>query len=130
MTFSVVNPGKLREVFCLWNGYGPISGALVIPRGRLWLLAETEEPDALLVARVGSNHPQTGRVVYEDLGEVLAVELRAGQRVRVRVADGRVVSQILAPCVCGAGAVGYTGPIPERHHLRMLAPYKHVRVTA
>ncbi|HEY7032619.1 MAG TPA: hypothetical protein VH482_14855 [Thermomicrobiales bacterium] len=128
MSFSVVNAAPKMEIFVVWAGYGTIQGIRIIPRGRMWVIAESAEPDAPLTCRLAWNEARTGRVLYEDLGPVPVVRLRTGKWAEAIMPDGRRVQQTLASCVCGAGAVGYAGPMEGRHFVTQLNARSHERV--
>ena len=46
----------------------------------------------------------------------------------VTLADGRMLNQRVAPCVCGAGAIGYAGPTTDAHVVTMLNPQHHNQI--
>lgn len=116
------------EVFLLWAGYGTINGCRTYPRGRLWLIAESAAPDARLLCRIAWNHPKSGQVVYEDVGQVSGAKI--GRKwAEVYFFNGQKLGQVMAPCVCGAGAVGQAGPLTDRHTITPLNPASHERVT-
>jgi hypothetical protein len=126
---TVVKAAPRQAVYMLWAGYGTISGARSYPRGRLWLLTTSVEPDADVICRIAWNHPSTGRVEYEDLGSVAKATTRGQRSAEVYLASNEVVTFVTAPCVCGAGAVGNALPAPGRVSLQYVNPNGRARLT-
>lgn len=128
MSGSILNAPASTEVFCVWAGYGAVQGFRSFSRGRLWLLAESADPDAALFARVAWNDQTTGQVVYDDVGPVATARIRGGKWADLSMVNGRKLTQTVAPCVCGAGAVGYAGPMEGRHYVTALNARSHNRI--
>jgi hypothetical protein len=127
---SVISAPPRKEVYVLYGQYGAVSGAVTHPRARLWLLTNdaADDPDAVIFARIAYNHPQSGAVVYQDLGEIAQGKLRGNGGAEVHLVDGRPVSMVPAPCVCGAGAVGSAMPEAGRISLNYVNPYGRSRL--
>lgn len=128
---SVVSAPPRKDIYMLWGQYGAIGGARVYPRGRLWLL--TNEPfdeNAAVLCRIAWNHPNTGCVVYEDLGEIAQARIRpnAASAEVWLTSGGPAVTFITAPCVCGAGSVGNALPDEGRISLNYINPYNRPRI--
>lgn len=104
----------------LWTGYGMLNGPVTVPKARLWLIADSTAPDSRVVASYGENGVH-GTLLRHELGEVASVN-PSGRGVTVRLVDGRTVSLVSAPCVCGAGAVGHGAPVDGRHRITNLNP--------
>lgn len=114
-------------MFLLWGSYGAISGARSHPRGRLWLLTdEHDNVESPILCRLAWNHPMTGVVEYEDLGEVAHARIKA-KLAEVWTPAGQV-SLVVAPCVCGAGSVGNALPDEGRISLNYVNPYNRPRL--
>ena len=127
---SVISAPPRKDVYVVWGNYGALSGAVTHPRARMWLLTDdsSENPNSTIFVRVAWNHPQSGQVVYEDLGEIAQAKLRSSGSSEVHLLDGRPVSLVAAPCVCGAGAVGNAMPEEGRISLTYVNPYGHTRL--
>ena len=123
---SVMSAPPRMEVYILWGNYGATGGAVVQSRSRLWILTDGLSPDDRMWARVAWNHPTTGQVVYEDVGEVVQATLRQNGNAEVHVAGGKVLTFLAAPCVCGAGAVGAAMPEAGRISLNYVNPHERV----
>lgn len=111
-------PPKEQIDVCL-SAYGMLMGAVSAPKARMWLIVQA---DGTVLCRVATNDPQTGVAVYQDLGAVSSAEIRHGQSgrtIQIQTASG-VVTVVEAPCVCGAGAIGYAGPASTPHSVRVV----------
>lgn len=118
-----------KLIHVVWGGYGALSGVIVQPRGRLWILADGPELDAVMTARAAWNRPKGG-VEYADLGPVSAVTVRRGNHLHVRLANtGATIDLVSASCVCGAGAVGNALPEPGRLAITNVSLYGRENVT-
>jgi hypothetical protein len=117
------------EILVYYSQYGAISGSVVNSRSRVWLIAESTEPDAPLKAIVAINDPDTGRPVYQTFDVATAkIATQFQKSLSLVLADGTFLHHVVAPCVCGAGAIGYAGPTDERHIVQLLDPSNHVRI--
>lgn len=113
-----------ENVFVLWSAYGMLSGAASHSQARVWLIASDPDPQVATVTfRYAYNDPATGAATYVDVGEIAAAEMVQQQRITVDAPDGRRFFLVAAPCVCGAGAIGYAGPMPDRHQVTALLPH-------
>jgi len=115
----------------LWGSYGNLTGNRNTPRARLWLLTDGPEPGAPLTCRIAWNHPTTGQVEYEDLGPVTHAQIKTTSA-EIHLASGLFVGLLIAPCVCGAGAVANAAPQEGRISLTYINPYgrSDVRIVA
>lgn len=128
---SVVKAPPRKDIWLVWAQYGQLGGARTIPRARLWILAESQtDLDCPLTATIAWNHPSTGAVVYEDLGEIRKVVINS-RIAEVHLPTGSIVTLTIAPCVCGAGAVGQAPPEEGRISLQYvtMAGRSRLRVT-
>lgn len=129
---SAVNAPPRKDVYLIWGSYGAVGGARVHPRARLWLLTggDLNNMNEPILCRIAWNHPTTGAVVYEDLGEVAAARIRPNATsAEVHLAGGGPpVTFVTAPCVCGAGAVGNAAPDEGRISLNYVNPYDRPRI--
>jgi hypothetical protein len=127
---GVISAPPRKSVFLVWANYGSITGARSVPRGRLWIL--TDDPndlDSTMWLRIAWNHPVSGQVEYEDLGEIAIARVRNGGKLaEVQTVDGTRLSMVVAPCVCGAGAVGNAPPDEGRISLQYVNPYGRARL--
>lgn len=114
------------EIFVYWSQYGAINGARTASKARCWLIADGTDPDAALKLIVGTNDPDTGQVVYETL-DVTGAHISRFSSATFDTTVGKI-SQMQAPCVCGAGAIGYAGPTADRHTITMLDPRNHNQI--
>jgi hypothetical protein len=127
---SVISAPPRKNIFLIWGQYGTIGGARIQPRGRLWLLTdELSDVSSRLFARIAWNHPQTGQVVYEDLGDVASARITGSARAEVFLESGQTITFVTAPCVCGAGSVGQAAPEEGRISLQYVNPYGRPRLT-
>lgn len=117
------------EVLIGWMGYGSLTGARQFSRGRLWIIAASADEGAELSARIAWNHPSTGQVVHEDLGPLSALHLRGDAWAEAHLLNGQRVAIVTAPCVCGAGSVGYASPGPENPRVAYVSLLGHPAVT-
>lgn len=118
VTFSILNAPPKPMINVVMGTYGSFQMKdSSLPRARVWVL-EGAEPDHGAL-RVAYNHQQTGKVVWRDLGAVTQVVARPS-RWEITMADGRGAMVVLAPCVCGAGAVGSAGVSPDPHHVNWI----------
>lgn len=126
---GVLNAPPREDVFILWAQYGALGGAIVQPRARMWLTTDTNipDPDIPIHCIVAWNSP-SGAVIYET-HEIAAARIRPNNTAEVHLADGRVLTFITAPCVCGAGAVGNAMPQVGRISLTYVNPYDRTRLT-
>jgi len=98
-------------------GYGQFSSSGVNhSRARVWVLAEPTSNFGEV--RVAHNGPD-GRPVWNDIGRVTAVTASKHRWV-LTFEDGTKGVLALAPCVCGAGAVGHAGPSGGPHSVGMV----------
>lgn len=127
---SVVNAPPRKDVYLIWGQYGALGGARVQPRARLWLLTDDiNDRAATITCRIAYNHPTTGAVEYEDLGEITQARIAPNARsATVWLQSGPSVNLVVAPCVCGAGAVGNALPDPGRISLNYVNPYERPRI--
>jgi hypothetical protein len=116
------------DIYVLYAQYGTVNGAITSPKARIWLIAESADSDARMKIIVARNDP-TGHVEYADLGYVTAADIQGTRVISATLADGRNIMLMTAPCVCGAGAVGYAGPTTERHNLQFINPQVHAGIT-
>jgi len=119
---SMLSAPQRTPVYMVWGSYGNLSGNRNTPRSRMWLLADGPNLDDRLFCRVAWNHPATGRVEYEDLGDVAYAQIRATSA-EVHLTSGLFVGLVIAPCVCGAGAVANAAPQEGRITLQYVNPY-------
>jgi hypothetical protein len=127
---SVATAPARKPIFLVWGGYGALGGARVHPRGRIWLLTDEHDNVASpLTCRIAWNHPATGCVEYEDLGEIRNARVRANQKSAEVLTSAGVLTFIAAPCVCGAGSVGNALPDEGRISLTYVNPYNRSRLT-
>ena len=106
------------------------AGARSHPRGRLWLLTgEHDNVESPIICRIAWNHPISGCVEYEDLGQVALARIRSNQKLAEVWTDVGQVSLVVAPCVCGAGSVGNALPDEGRISLNYVNPYNRPRLT-
>lgn len=127
---SVMSAPPRKDVYLLWGSYGALSGARVSPRGRLWLLTDQHnDPESEITCRVAWNNPTTGLVDYEDLGVVSSARIRSGEKLAEVYTSAGLISLVVAPCVCGAGAVGNALPEEGRISLSYVNPYGRARLT-
>ena len=119
-----------QEIFVYWNQYGAVNG--VTHRAPCSPVADRRrhDPDAELKVIFGMNDPDTGRPVYETF-DVQSAQIFSAHlpRIEITLADGTKLSQMVANCVCGAGAIGHAGPGIDRYSISMLAPGNHQRIT-
>lgn len=127
---SVATAPPRKDVYLLWGNYGAITGVRSHPRGRLWLLTDQhDDVDSAVICRIAWNHPTTGCVVYEDLGEVAQARIRPNSKLaEVWLTAGGSVSMVVAPCVCGAGSVGNALPDEGRISLNYVNPYNRPKL--
>lgn len=126
---SVISAPPRKPVFLVWGAYVAISGARLHTRGRVWLLADSPELDARLSALIAWNDATTGRVEYEDLGEIVHANIHTKRTSEIQLVSGEVLWTVEHPCVCGAGGVGNASPDPGRITLTYVNPYNRERVT-
>jgi hypothetical protein len=105
----------VTETFGMLLSHAP--GEPSAPRAKLWVLAEEIPGDeshvhGRLIAYYA--HPQTGAVTRADLGLIASATLTSKHWDVLTVSHGRFVVNV-ANCLCGAGAVGYAGPVEARH---------------
>ena len=114
-----------QEVKIALTMYGPVTGLPEIGpaagKARVWLMPDPGFPQVRTgLLRVAYNAlEEPGQPLrYMDLPVTRAVvrTTRTGRSIAVTV-PGRPtpVSQIEAPCLCGAGQVGHAGPVNDRH---------------
>jgi hypothetical protein len=127
---SVINAPPRQAVYLLWGQYGAIGGARVHPRGRMWLLTDQhDDVNSPITCRIAWNHPTTGCVQYEDLGEINHARFRNNARSAEVSTPVGLVTMVAAPCVCGAGSVGQALPDDGRITLTYVNPYNRARLT-
>ena len=127
---SVMSAPPRQAVYLLWGQYGSIGGVRVYPRGRMWLLTDHhDDVTSPIFCRIAWNHPVTGCVAYEDLGEISHARLRNNARTAEVSTSVGVVTMVAAPCVCGAGSVGQALPDEGRITLNYVNPYNRARLT-
>jgi hypothetical protein len=126
---GVISAPPRKDIYCLWGQYGMIGGADVHPRARMWLLTESADPhpDLPIFLRIAWN-TTTGAVEYADLGQIAQATVR-DRSAEVHLPDGRVYTLAIAPCVCGAGAVGNALPEEGRISLANVNPYGRTKLT-
>jgi hypothetical protein len=118
---GLMNAPARTEIFVACSLYGPLSGVPDLGpaagRARTWLVVDMQHPERLAVLRIGTTDPITGAVVYRDTQTVLHASMRPGKTrtLTVRLQDGSTIVHLEAPCLCGAGAIGYAGPTNQRH---------------
>lgn len=127
---SVATAPPRKDIYLLWGQYGSISGARVRPRGRLWLLTDQHDDlESMIDCRIAWNNPSTGMVEYEDLGPVTSARIRSNQKSAEIYTSVGLITLVVAPCVCGAGAVGNAMPEDGRIALTYVNPYNRARLT-
>jgi hypothetical protein len=127
---SVVSAPPRKDIWLVWGQYGMVGGARVHPRSRLWLL--TDEPtvaDGNLTCRIAWNHPVSGYPEYEDLGPVRSARVHGSKSAEVYLESGEMITFNVAPCVCGAGAVGQAAPEEGRISLQYVTTSGRSRLT-
>jgi len=119
---SFLSSPPRTTVFMMWGSYGNLTGNRTTPRARLWLLADGQEPTSPVRCRTAWNNPNTGQVMYEDLGEIAQARIKATSA-EIHLKSGLFVGLLIAPCVCGAGAVANAAPQEGRISLTYVNPY-------
>ena len=120
---GIMNAPPREEIFVACSLYGPLTGinglGPAAGRARTWLIVDMDHPERRAVLRVGTTDPFTGQVVYQDTSTVVHASMRPGKTrtLTVRLSTGETVVHLEAPCLCGAGAIGYAGPTPNRHSI-------------
>ncbi len=127
---SVVNAPRRKDIWLIWAQYGMVGGARVYPRARLWLLTDDPgDPDGEIHCRIAWNHPTTGYPQYEDLGTIASARVHGSKSAEVYLESGEMVTFNVAPCVCGAGAVGQAMPEEGRISVQYVTTQGRTRLT-
>jgi hypothetical protein len=95
----------------------PAAGAKV----RLWVLLNPEGYAGRLIAY----RPLGNGLERNDLGQIdrmVVIPARGRERAKwtVQLQSGETVTANAAPCVCGAGKVGYAGPVEGPHTIETI----------
>jgi hypothetical protein len=128
---GVISAPARKDIFVMWEQYGAIGNARIQPRGRIWLLTDTNspDPDIEITCRIAWNHPSTGAVQYEDLGPISQARIRPNNSAEIWLQSGEILTFVAAPCVCGAGAVGQALPEDGRISMTYVNIYDRTKVT-